>query len=443
MSYLSNRGYVLIKENHDQRILNDIRKELTVSPFKPMETVKSPEYTIYQESKTKLYIPKAFGLSRFGGVCRDRTTPIIDLEFVGDLRTEQISAVDGLLAACNDPLKSGGILNVFCGGGKTTMALYVIAKLGLKAVIVVHKEFLLTQWLERIDQFLPTARVGLIKGKILDIENKDIILVSLQSISMKEYHKDTFMEFGTVVVDEVHHTSAEVFNRALFKLGLKYTIGLSATVTRKDGLSKVFMWHIGDIVYKSIKRIDTVDVQIHKYYSADPTYCEEHYVYGGKINYSKMLNQICFHPSRNILLIQILKNIAKDEKRKILVLGDRVKHLQMLKAEMHAFNCGIYTGGMKSGALKECESKQIIFATYAIASEGYDQKGLNTLVLASPRTDTVQSIGRILRDKECDRIFTPLIVDIVDDFGVFGQQGKKRRAYYKKQKYNCKEVFDL
>ena len=95
-------------------------------------------------------------------------------------------------------------------------------------------------------------------------------------------------------------------------------------------------------------------------------------------------------------------------------------------------------GGMKAGTLAECEDKQVIFATYAIASEGYDQKGLDTLILASPRSDVIQSVGRILRDKPCDRAHVPLIIDVVDTFSLFMGQATKRQAFYKSCKYTIK-----
>ena len=64
-----------------------------------------------------------------------------------------------------------------------------------------------------------------------------------------------------------------------------------------------------------------------------------------------------------------------------------------------------------------------------------DLPGLNTLILASPKSEIQQVVGRILRDKPCDRKYTPLIIDVVDDFSMFPSQAKKRQAYYKKCKY--------
>jgi superfamily II DNA or RNA helicase len=92
---------------------------------------------------------------------------------------------------------------------------------------------------------------------------------------------------------------------------------------------------------------------------------------------------------------------------------------------------GYYVGGMKETALKLSESKKVIIATYAMASEGLDIKTLTTLIMASPKTDVCQSVGRILRVKHA----APLVIDIIDPQDVFRSQWLKRQTYYIKQKY--------
>jgi superfamily II DNA or RNA helicase len=86
---------------------------------------------------------------------------------------------------------------------------------------------------------------------------------------------------------------------------------------------------------------------------------------------------------------------------------------------------------MKEAALKQSESKKVIIATYAMASEGLDIKTLTTLIMASPKTDVCQSVGRILRVKHA----SPLVIDIIDPQDVFRSQWLKRQTYYIKQKY--------
>lgn len=514
------------------------------------------------------------------------------------------SAVDLAYKICVEELSEGDyygfeldgpnrrfLLGDFVVTHNTVCALYIITVLRKKTLIVVHKDFLLNQWKERIDQFLPNARVGLIKGKTCDTEDKDIVIGSLQSLSMKDYEPEVFSDLGMIVIDEClpyhqlvateigprrigdivklwqvgaptpaviaydeltlafvaarvthawertrtqplvrlkfrgapdlvcteghkiltsrgymqakdievadtlavrwgaenefscvtgvldkldevatspgmvydleidrfhnfvctdadgrvgvvvhncHRTGAEVFSRVYRKINTRYSLGLSATVNRKDGLTKVFKWHIGDIVYKGAKRKDTVHVRVVDYKHASPAYSKEWLMFTGKPNTSRMINNICDFLPRTVFLVDLLKEVlAKEPERKVLILSDRRKHLETFKELLDAegIENGFYYGGMKPADLKASEEKQVLLATFAFCAEGLDVARLDTLVLASPKSDIVQSVGRILREKEQNRLHVPLIVDIVDNFSMFPCQAKKRIKYYKGQKY--------
>ena len=99
---------------------------------------------------------------------------------------------------------------------------------------------------------------------------------------------------------------------------------------------------------------------------------------------------------------------------------------------------GYYVGGMKREKLKKSESKQLLLATYAMAKEGLDIKTLNCLILASPKKDIIQAVGRIMRQNH--KTIKPLIVDFVDNFSIFTNQAKIRQRLYKKRKYNIKNI---
>lgn len=336
------------------------------------------------------------------------------------------------------------ILGDFTVTHNTISAIHMICVLAKKTLIIVHKEFLLQQWKERILEFAPSAKIGLIKAKIIDIENKDIVLAMLQSVSMKEYEESVFKDFGNVIFDECHHLGAEVFSQALRKVTFKYSIGLTATPKRADGLTKVFTWFLGDIAYTSKKRKDNVGVHLKKYYSDNLDYSKIHTLYNNKPNMAKMINNICeYEPRVEFIINEILIILNKEPGRKCLFLSDRRNHLHSIKYLLDTkknngtqIESGYYYGGLKEYQLKETEAKQIILATFQMAKEGLDIKGLDTLVLLSPKSDIIQICGRILRDKPEDRKYIPLILDIVDDFSLFKNQGKKRYTYYKKCKYD-------
>lgn len=449
---LSYRGFGILKDCFTEKELQALRNELTVSPKQTGQISNGSQVQIklYQESSKKLYLPKYFGLQRFG--LSDVSMKDIDhgtdinVEFTGKLRTEQLAPVESFLNAANDKSKLGGIINLSCGAGKTVIGLYIIAKLHKKTLIVVHKEFLLDQWKDRIQSFLPGAKIGLIKGKVIDVQDKDIVIASLQSLSMKDYDQHVFKGIGLVIVDEVHRTGTEVFSQALRKIQTIYTLGLSATIVRKDGMSKVFQWYLGDVLYKFKRTCDNVLVQILDFQSDDVSYYKEEELSNGKPNISRMINNICACQERtrmiadNIIALfhrqhAYIKDVGT-HRRKVLVLSDRKAHLADIASFMpNNISFGYYIGNMKPSDLSTSETKDVILATYSFASEGFDAKDLDTLVLASPKTEIEQSVGRILRQKPEDRINHPVLIDILDDFSVFTRQAKKRYTYYKKMKF--------
>jgi hypothetical protein len=66
-----------------------------------------------------------------------------------------------------------------------------------------------------------------------------------------------------------------------------------------------------------------------------------------------------------------------------------------------------------------------------MAAEALDIKTLTTLIMATPKTDIEQSVGRILREKHS----SPVVVDIVDSHDLFQNQWRKRKTFYKKENY--------
>ena len=328
------------------------------------------------------------------------------------------------------------VLGDFTVTHNTIMALYIIAKLKLKTLVIVHKEFLLNQWIEKINEFLPDAKIGKIQGQIIDIEDKDIVIGMLQSLSMKEYPEDTFDSFGFTILDETHHLAAEVFVRSLQKIVTKYILGLSATMERKDGLTKVFKMFIGDIIYKMKRDKDEgVLIKAVKFVSQDEEFNTIEYDFRGNIKYSTMISKLCSFNNRTEMILSVIENELKlNNKQQIIVLGQFKNILIYLYKAIEHRNIGTvgyYIGGMKEEQLKKSELKQIIIATYSMAAEGLDIKTLTTLILATPKTDIEQAVGRILREKHEQ----PLVIDIVDNHEVFKKQWDKRKTYYLKNNY--------
>lgn len=449
-------GYYLVKSETVESQLAALRAELTVSPETCqflMGAAPPPQLRLYLESPKKFYVPKFFGLQRFGAARRIDIDDGEDvrLPFAGNLRPEQQEYANAFLAAARDDTRMGGILSLPCGFGKTVLGLYILSQLGKKTMIVVHKDFLLQQWRERIQVFLPQARVGLVKAKHLQVKDTDVVIASLQSLSMKEYeYETTFKGIGLVIVDEVHRTGTEVFSRALAKMNFRYSLGLSATVDRKDGLTKVFVWYLGDILMRR-KREKDATVQVNVYdlrrFSHDSKYTEEHYLpFNGKPNVSRMINHICEYAPRTEFVVEMTARVlGGDPGRKALVLSDRKAHLRdmhNLFRDVHGIDSGFYIGGMTPDKLEESARKRVILATYSFASEGFDAKDLDTLVLATPKIDVEQSVGRILRTEAHLREREPIVMDFMDHHGLFRRQAAKRQTSYRKWGYSSSSIVD-
>ena len=206
-AYLGYQGYSIFKDTLSVDEQHAIRKELMVHAHIPKSPVQPAPFPVYRESLLKIYVPRYFGTERYGSSIENKIAPghEIALKFAGELRDYQNIIVDKYLKAATTKTANcggGGLLDVDPGKGKTVMALKIIERLAVKTLVIVHKSFLTNQWKERIEQFLPGARVGTIQGQVFDIENKDIVIGMVQSLSMKEYPQNAFESFGLTVFDE-------------------------------------------------------------------------------------------------------------------------------------------------------------------------------------------------------------------------------------------------
>jgi superfamily II DNA or RNA helicase len=343
------------------------------------------------------------------------------------------------------PEPHDGIISLQTGGGKTVCALYIASQLKLPTLVLVHNTFLRDQWLERIGAFLPDARIGRVQGEVLDIENKDIIVAMLQSLSMKDYPPNTFKNIGLVIVDECHHIASEAFSQSIPKITSKYMLGLSATPERKDKLMHVINWFLGPMLYKS-DTADKIDEMVKvEYFEFDPPDKEFNSIIYNSANVmftSLMINKVVEYEPRNKFLVEILKDVYEEKNRQILVLTDRVEHTKtlydMLPAEMRELT-GILGREVKSEQRTIlCATKRILIATYAMCKEGFDLATLNTLLIATSRPDVDQIVGRIMRVEKEGRKVHPLILDVVDP--AFRRQFQERLQLYKKRNYQIEKV---
>jgi len=395
---LTLRGYRIEKKGNDL-----IRGTLTVKPYVPAVFVNPQyvtKYRVYNEDLEYLYVPKHFGISTFGpfkSSQRDvNITNAKHWEFKGSIRESQKGVVDSFLK----PEPHDGVISLQTGGGKTVCALYIASVLRHRTIVLVHNTFLRDQWVDRIKTFLPNARIGTVQGDTIDIENRDIVVAMLQSISMKDYPANTFESFGFLIVDECHHIASESFSQAIPKLTCKHMLGLSATPERKDRLMHVINWFLGPILYTSNnadKSDENVRVEVHEFEPADHSYNDIIYNHAGVMFTSLMINKVVDYAPRNLLIIELLKDIIEEPGRQILVMSDRVEHtvtlFDMLPPEIQEMACVLGRKVKAAQRAEWCATKRILIATYSMTKEGFDVATLNTLLIESPRPDVYQIVG--------------------------------------------------
>ena len=333
------------------------------------------------------------------------------------------------------------VLGDFTVTHNTVMGLKIISLLSKKTLIIVHKEFLMNQWIERIAEFLPGARVGKIQGPSFDIVDKDIVIGMIQTIYDKDYPTDAFSSFGLTIVDEVHRIGSEQFSRTLLKTITPCMLGISATVDRKDQLTKVLFMFIGNKIYSEKRSSDDeVCVRAIHYVSNDSEFNEVDYDFRGSPKYSTMISKLCEFGPRSDFIVKVVGDLIQENpENQIMILCHNRSLLTYLHDAIEyrkIASVGYYVGGMKQTDLNETETKEIVLATYAMAAEALDIKTLSTLVMVTPKTDITQSVGRILRVKHDN----PIIVDIVDSHDLFQNQWKQRRQFYKKCNYRIRQI---
>jgi superfamily II DNA or RNA helicase len=298
----------------------------------------------------------------------------------------------------------------------TVAACALIADLAKPTLVVVHKEFLVNQWQERLEQFLPGVKIGRAQQDQCDYQGKHVVIGMVHSLASRAYSKDFYSWPSLLIVDECHRIGAETWSAVPAKFPTQYRLGFSATPKRIDGADNAFLYHIGQVLFSSseqrmkplIKRVKT-DFKL---------------VSSGRTNFALaskalLLQFVCNSDPRNRLINDLLlKALAAG--RKVMVLSERLLHLRTMEANLRKtwsgekpITTGFYIGGMTENQLERSTHAQCIFATSQLASEGLDIPALDTLFLTTPLGNVEQACGRILRP--CEGKKEPIVVDFRDD----------------------------
>lgn len=448
---LTAKGYAIKKSFLNEIQTQGLRSELTMAP-KVLDKFQKDiqNFPIYMESKTRFYVPRHWGIKKFGKPEVDIVSEGIELPetitFKADFppRDFQKDIIETFIGK-----GANGLICVPCGYGKTFMALNIAVLLRRRFLIVVDKEFLMNQWKSEIENFIVGARVGILQANKVQIDSEkyDVTICMIQTICRRELPEGFFDQYGFTIFDECHHLGAAYFCQALKKIQTKYMLGLSATPDREDGLSLVFEYHLGEPVYKVTKRAPDKEAVVKAVWfnTDDAAYNDVPVNWRGEPITAKLLNQVAEFEPRNKKIMELIDEYAQDPDRFILILSDRISQLEWIEKALNEwptkFVHGYYIGGMKQSKLDENADKcQILLATYQMASEAFSVKKLNTVILATPRKNVEQSTGRIFRERIDERKKAPHIVDIIDSHDCHKRRWFVRQKFYKECEYTFQHI---
>jgi superfamily II DNA or RNA helicase len=362
----------------------------------------------------------------------------LDYRFLGTLRDEQLSAVDALLR------HDCGVLAATTAFGKTVVAAALIAHRRINTLVLVHRKELLKQWVERLQQFLSvdTGDVGAIGGGHRKPTGRiDVALI--QSLVRKAEVSEQITGYGHLIVDECHHLSAFSFELVARRSKARYVLGLSATVTRKDGHHPIIFMQCGPIRH----RVDPKSQALrrgfhHKVRIRNTEFRLPPELEARPVSMPAIYSALGCDEARNSVIFDDVLT-ALEAGRCPLILTERRDHLEVLRARFERFarNLVVLHGGMATRELRAAQAglqpggsgERLVLATGRYLGEGFDDSRLDTLFLVMPISWTgtlAQYVGRLHRDHDGKR--EVIVYDYVDRVvPVLARMAAKREKGYK------------
>ena len=361
--------------------------------------------------------------------------------FRGDLRPDQKTAARALAA------HDTGVLAAATAFGKTVVAAWLIAERQVNTLVVVHREQLLEQWMDRLSEFLDIGkdRFGRLTGRQKKL-NGAVDVASMQSLVRKGQVDDRVAEYGFVIVDECHHVPARSFELVASRAKARYVTGLTATVTRKDGHHPIMFLHCGPIRHRADQPVQYIGRSFSRRVIVRPTgfRASGDPAPDPRVEFQRLCGQLIADPERNAAICRDVVDGVRDG-RSPLVLTERVDHLDDLAGRLTdaGLDVVMLRGGMGRKTLSSelariaADRPQVLLATGRFVGEGFDKAHLDTLFLTMPvswRGTVTQYVGRLHRLHEGKREVR--VYDYVDlDAPMLARMFDRRCRAYETQGY--------
>ena len=407
-------------ENPQIKLLLSLRKPLYNTPKYLKGYEESSEFLkLPRGLKEKLFEYLNYNLVKYKIIDNRVFENIETKKILFTLRAEQEDAIKEILKY------DSSICVAPPGFGKTLIGAKIFEQRAVKTLIIVNKNMLLDQWISRfVDYFgYKKSDIGFL-GKSQNRLNGNIDIATMQSLNNIPELVENYTQ---VIVDECHHIPALTFEQIVKNFKGKYILGLSATPNRKDELDPILYQQLGNISYEYKKpkthtnRLLVIKTEFTS--SAD--------------NYAAIINELVSNEDRNR---QIVKTIKENIDRKILLLSDRIEHLNLLENILKEENIDFVSVHGSQNKKEQVENMQkvktssLILATSSFFGEGIDFPHLNTIIFATPISfygRLIQYLGRIGRgNQEC------LAIDFLDSKNaMLNSTYKKRLEGYKAMHY--------
>lgn len=363
------------------------------------------------------------------------------------------------------------ILEAPTGFGKTVVGAVIAARMGVKTLVMIPKEDIKKHWVESFIQFagVPKSRIGLIQADKCIVKGVDVVIGMVHSCCKPDrYPAWVYREFGLLIPDEVHVMAAETFSEAMWLFPTMLRLGMSATPNRQDGRDFVFHGHIGPVrVRTEAVPLTPKVLVVHSEFKVPNVLWSVQNKDTGR--YEKKVIPM---PHKHGKIMNICKALASDEKRNeliaklahkaylkgrnIVIFSElRDEHLnaiheKLVKYGIKVSDIAFYVGGMKEVERDKAVTKRVVLTTYKMTSMATNVPWWDTAIMATPRSDVDQIIGRILReyggkisaeDEGVKEGKVPVVFDIVDtDSSVLNDYFNKRRNFYRKRKAPVKRI---
>ena len=421
---ISHRIYMDCTEEVQERIDKELTYTIpTHNPLDPPEVIKN--MGIIRNGLVSLPIGRTDLIpSNYEIIDRRVNKPVEFPKFRFDLRASQKKVYD--------EIEDNAIINAWVSWGKTFTGLAIAGKLGQKTLVVTHTVPLRNQWAKEVEKVYG-IKPGIIGSGQFDLD-APIVIGNTQTLyrNVDKIRK----EFGTVILDEMHHVSSPTFSKILDTNYCRYKIGLSGTIERKDGKHVVFRDYFGNTLFKPPKE-NYMTPTVHIVPS------EIRFMDGARIPWANRVTKLANDEEyRHTIALLAAAYAAKGHK--VLVVSDRVSFLKAC-SELTGDKSICVTGDVSHEDRETLVDeilygdKNVLYGTQAIFSEGISVDTLSCLILATPVNNEpllTQLCGRVIRKKEGK--IDPVIIDIHLKGNTARKQASNRVGFYMKQGWDMK-----